>query len=153
MKTSILVGLLLTGLGSHAQTQKSHKVVQFTGLVVSGDSLVGVPYIAIYVPKTTRHTTANAAGYFSLPVLAGDSIVFRSPNYITHVIIPADYSHQSYSLLVQLTQNAVAVRVLPASFVSNFLSLRLPAERTFEAPDGPNKTIRKYIFQKMATKK
>ena len=40
-------------------------------------------------------------GYFSLPVLAGDSIVIRSLGYRNqYVIIPPDYQRQSYSVIV-----------------------------------------------------
>ena len=151
MKNLLLAGLLLSSLGAWGQQRPP--VVQCTGLVVSGDSLVGVPGVRVAVPSTSRHTVTDATGYFSLAVLAGDSLVFRSAGYTTHIVVPAAYPHQSYSLLVQFKQDAATLRPVPASFTRNFLTLKLPAERAFVAPDDRSRTFMKLIFKQPAAKK
>ncbi|CAA9281260.1 MAG: hypothetical protein AVDCRST_MAG95-3325, partial [uncultured Adhaeribacter sp.] len=61
-----------------AAAQGRAAVVQFSGIVASGDSLYGVPGVTVYVPKAGRGTATNEYGYFSMPVLAGDSVVVRA---------------------------------------------------------------------------
>ena len=86
---AMLGGLLLAAPAAHAQGKR--KVIQFTGIVATGDSLLGVPGATIYVPRAGRGTASNAYGYFSMAVLAGDSIVIRSLGYANQtVLIPAD---------------------------------------------------------------
>ena len=148
----VLGGLLLAAPAAHAQGKR--RVVQFTGIVASGDSLLGVPGAAVFVPKAGRGTGTNEYGYFSLPVLAGDSIVIRSLGYANQtIIIPADYQRQSYSVIVQLKEDMTIlpeVRVFPYAtereFKKAFLALRLPTERGSRAADNLNEQIMRRIF-------
>ena len=150
--------LLLLGFSllvtAPVQAQGRRKVVQFTGIVASGDSLLGVPGATIFVPKAGRGTASNAYGYFSLAVLAGDSIVIRSLGYANQTIkIPADYQRQSYSVIVQLKEDATVlpeVRVFPYSterdFKRAFLALKLPTERGSAAAENLNEQLMRRIF-------
>lgn len=137
-----------------AQAQGQRRVVQFTGIVATGDSLLGVPGAAVFVPKAGRGTATNAYGYFSLPVLAGDSIVIRSLGYRNqYVIIPPDYPRQSYSVIVQLKEDATVlpeIRIFPYAtekeFKQAFLALKLPKERGSAAADNLNEQVMRRIF-------
>ena len=149
----ILLGsLLLTAPAAHAQGKR--RVIQFTGIVASGDSLLGVPGATIYVPKAGRGTASNAYGYFSMAVLAGDSIVFRSLGYANQtIVIPADFQGLSYSIIIQLKEDATMlseVRVFPYAterdFKKAFLALRLPTERGSAAADNLNEQLMRRIF-------
>jgi hypothetical protein len=144
MKKLLLAGLLAVGLRSSAVGQ----VIQFTGLVVSGDSLVGVPAIEVGVPHTRRHTMTAYNGYFSLPVLAGDSIEVRASNSTTRLRIPPDYPRASYSLLVQLQSDARSMPLLGAGFAQRFRELKLPPPPTFEMPPVSTKALRLPIYDK-----
>ncbi|WP_400192277.1 carboxypeptidase-like regulatory domain-containing protein [Hymenobacter sp. B81] len=145
--------LLLTPHGAQAQGQR--RVVQFTGIVATGDSLLGVPGATVFVPKAGRGTATNAYGYFSLPVLAGDSIVVRSLGYRNqHIVVPADYPRQSYSVIVQLREDATVlpeVRIFPylteKDFKRAFLALELPKERGTRTAENLNEQILRRIFQ------
>jgi len=144
--------LLLAAPAAHAQGKR--KVIQFTGIVANGDSLLGVPGATVFVPKAGRGTATNAYGYFSLAVLAGDSIVIRSLGYANQtIVIPADYQRQSYSVVVQLLEDATVlpeVRVFPYTterdFKKAFLALRLPTERGSRAADNLNEQVMRRIF-------
>ncbi|MBD2721436.1 carboxypeptidase-like regulatory domain-containing protein [Hymenobacter sp. BT189] len=146
-------GLLLAAPSAHAQGKR--KIIQFTGIVATGDSLLGVPGATIYVPKAGRGTSSNAYGYFSLAVLAGDSIIIRSLGYANYtVVIPRDYQRQSYSVVVQLTEDATVlpeVRVFPYTterdFKKAFLALRLPTEKGSAAADNLNQELMDRIFR------
>ena len=150
---AMLGGLLLAAPAAHAQGKR--KVIQFTGIVATGDSLLGVPGASIFVPRAGRGTASNAYGYFSMAVLAGDSIVIRSLGYANQtVIIPADFQRLSYSVIVQLKEDATLlpeVRVFPYTterdFKKAFLALRLPTERGSAAADNLNAELMNRIFR------
>lgn len=147
--------LLLAGLTPNAaRAQGQARVVQFTGIVATGDSLLGVPGATVFVPKAGRGTATNAYGYFSLPVLTGDSIVIRSLGYRNqYVVIPGDYQRQSYSVIVTLREDVTVlpeVRIFPyateKAFKEAFLALRLPKERGTAAAENLNQDILRRIF-------
>jgi hypothetical protein len=151
----VLVLLALVSLSpSRARAQGQRRVVQFTGIIATGDSLLGVPGATVFVPKAGRGTATNAYGYFSLPVLSGDSIVIRSLGYRNQtVVIPADYQRQSYSVIVQLKEDATIlpeVRIFPYAtekeFKRAFLALKLPKERGSSAADNLNEQVLRRIF-------
>ena len=150
---AMLGGLLLASPAAHAQGKR--KIVQFTGIVATGDSLLGVPGATVYVPKAGRGTTSNAYGYFSMAVLAGDSIVIRSLGYSNQtIVIPKDFQRLSYSVIVTLKEDATVlpeVRVFPYTterdFKKAFLALRLPTERGSAAADNLNQELMNKIFR------
>ncbi|WP_185816967.1 carboxypeptidase-like regulatory domain-containing protein [Hymenobacter metallilatus] len=149
----VLLAVLLLAPG-RAQAQGQRQVVQFTGIVASGDSLLGVPGAAIFVPKAGRGTTTNPYGYFSLPVLAGDSIVIRSLGYRNqYVIIPENYPRQSYSVIVNLKEDATVlpeVRIFPyateKAFKEAFLAMKPPTENDRTPADKLNEQIMRRMF-------
>ena len=147
--------LLLAGLApTTARAQGQARVVQFTGIVATGDSLLGVPGATVFVPKAGRGTATNAYGYFSIPVLTGDSIIIRSLGYRNqYVVIPPDYQRDSYSIIVTLREDATVlpeVRIFPYStekaFKEAFLALRLPKEKGTSAAENLNEDIMRRIF-------
>ena len=64
-KTHIIIVSLLAFLlvFKDASAQSSDRVVQLSGIVVGGDSLYGVPYVSVYVPKAGRGTMTNTVGF------------------------------------------------------------------------------------------
>jgi hypothetical protein len=144
MKKLLFSAALLTGGAVPAVGQ----VIQFTGLVVSGDSLVGVPDVQVSVPQTRRHTMTAPNGYFSLPVLAGDSIEVRAANSTVHLRVPLDYTRASYSLLVQIQPDArpTILCTMPASFSTHFLDLRLPSPPAVETPPISTKALLRPVY-------
>jgi len=69
-------GILLVPSRSFAQDEQDKKVIQLSGIVLNADSTDAVPGVNIYVPKKGRGTSSGRFGYFSMPVLEGDSVVF-----------------------------------------------------------------------------
>ena len=116
--------------------QGKPQVVQLTGLVTAGDSLYGLAGASVYVPKAGRGTTTNQYGYFSLAVLAGDSVIVSSLGYKAQsIIIPKKLKSQSYSVIIEMKEDPMVlpeVRIFPYSteelFKRAFLSLKLPDE-------------------------
>jgi hypothetical protein len=67
--------LFLGAFQANAQ-DRERKVIQLSGIILNSDSTDAVPGVNIYVPKKGRGTSSGRYGYFSMPVLEGDSVVF-----------------------------------------------------------------------------
>jgi hypothetical protein len=70
------LGIVLNPTQTFAQDQQDRKVIQLSGIILNADSTDAVPGVNIYVPKKGRGTASGRFGYFSMPVLEGDSVVF-----------------------------------------------------------------------------
>lgn len=70
------LGIFLAPSHAIAQDEKDRKVIQLSGIILNADSTDAVPGVNIYVPKKGRGTSSGRFGYFSMPVLEGDSVVF-----------------------------------------------------------------------------
>jgi signal peptidase I len=148
----VLAGCFFSAADTHAQGKP--KVVQFSGIVATGDSLFGVPGVTVYVPKAGRGTVTNDFGYFSMPVLAGDSVVVRAVGYkhLT-VVIPRTYDKQSYSVVLELKEDMNVlpeVRVWPypteKDFKQAFMNLKLPNRDLTGAERSLNEKVLAQIF-------
>jgi len=109
------------------------KVIQFSGLIVSGEQSYGVPYASVYVPRTTRGALTNDVGYFSFPLLIGDTCIVRSQGFRPQKYIIPDDGRVSISVVLYLQSDTTLlpeVEILPfpteADFKKAFLALRLP---------------------------
>jgi len=157
MKHLLLSTLLLSTLllaASPALAQSHQPIIQFTGLVVSGDSLLGVPAVWVGVPQTHRSTVTDPNGYFSFPVVAGDSVEVRAFHSTTHLRVPLDCPRTSYSLLVQLRAGArsASLQQLPAGFAQRFLALKLPPSLTVAPPPVSTKALRPPKYDRLGRK-
>lgn len=72
----LALGIFLLPSRSYAQDQPEKKVIQLSGIILNADSTDAVPGVNIYVPRKGRGTSSGRFGYFSMPVLEGDSVVF-----------------------------------------------------------------------------
>jgi len=83
MKKIVLYVLLLAApFAGHAQFDKlKDSVVQFYGIVMTADSLKGIPAVSIVIKGQNRGTISNDQGVFSIVVLKGDKIEFTSVGY------------------------------------------------------------------------
>ncbi len=71
--------------------QSNETVLQFTGIVVNEENEYGVPGVHIYTMKGGRGTTTNVYGYFSMPVLPGDSLIVSAVSFEKEqIFIPAN---------------------------------------------------------------
>lgn len=132
MKKFILLLFLL--ISSLAQAQENKNLVQFTGIVVSGDSLIGVPYVIVRVKGTSHGTFSDYFGFFSFVAHAKDTIEFSCVGYHkTRFIIPDTLVDNRYSLIQLLETDTVILpqaNVFPwptkDEFKQAFVNLQLP---------------------------
>jgi len=111
-------------------------LVQFSGIIVTADSLKPVPFVNIIDKTTRRGTTSDYFGFFSFVAQEGDTILFSSIGYKkAQVIIPDSLTEERYSL-IQLMQGDTII-LAPAhifpwptkpEFEKAFLNLELPVD-------------------------
>jgi hypothetical protein len=131
LKNIVFFFLLFLTLGFGAFGQR--KVIQFSGLIVSGEQSYGVSYASVYVPRTTRGAVTNDVGFFSFPLLIGDTCIVRSQGFRPQKYIIPDDGRESISVVLYLqadTNLLPEVEILPfpteADFKKAFLALQLP---------------------------
>lgn len=97
-----------------AQTAKD-SVIQLYGVVMTADSLRGVPAASIVVLGKGRGTITNGYGVFSIAVLKGDKISFSSVGFKEKTItIPSNLTDNQYSVIQLLVDDTA---YLPATII------------------------------------
>ncbi len=66
-------------------------VYQLSGMVLSATTGEPIPYVSIRVGRTRRGTVSNADGFYSLPVLRGDTLIFSAVGYKRARFSVSDY--------------------------------------------------------------
>ncbi len=105
--------LLLLGLSVNNELLASEeeegkdKVIQFSGLVVTGDSSYGVPGVHIYVPSVGRGTTSNEVGFFTMPALVGDSILISAVSFKKRYYVVPDIKGDHITAYIELFQDTI----------------------------------------------
>jgi len=133
----IVVGGLMTVSNSQAQVKR--KIIQLSGIVLGEDSVSGLPGVHIYVPKAGRGTTTQHNGFFSMPVLVGDSIVISSVGYVRRSIVVPDSRDEFLTVVIEMVTdntilNSVTIMPFPTEevFKQAVLALNLPADNTID---------------------
>jgi hypothetical protein len=91
--------------------KKKHSLIQFSGVVVEGDSLNPIPYTSIIVRHTRRGTISDYFGYFSFVAALSDTIEFSAIGFANaQYIIPDTLSSNIYSLIQVLRKDTIYLR-------------------------------------------
>lgn len=112
----------------------SEKLIQFTGIVMTSDSLIGIPFVNIYEKSTLRGTSTNIKGFFSFVAQEGDTIMFSAVGYKEDsYVIPTGLKDNRYSVIQLLTSDTVflAETIIypwptPKDFKEAFLAYDVP---------------------------
>lgn len=130
---SLLLPFLLLLTVAHAQPDR-RDLVQFSGVVVTGDSLLPVPFTNIMIKGTFRGTMSDVFGYFSFVAQEGDTVLFSAVGFQRdQYIIPDSLAERKYSMIHVMSRDTVmlaGINVYPwpsrEQFREAFLNLRLP---------------------------
>jgi hypothetical protein len=118
-------------------------VVQLYGVVMTADSLQGIPSCSVIVEGKGRGTITSFDGVFSIAVLKGDRIRFSSVGFKDRLIqIPVNLTENQYSVIQLLVSDTA---YLPATILKP-RPTREQFERDFvnnKAPDDMLETARK----------
>lgn len=130
--TALLLFLLPRNV--HAQFEKVRdSVVQLYGVVMTADSLVGIPAVSIVVKGQNRGTITNSQGVFSIVVMKGDAVEFTHVSYKPkEVIIPRNLEGNQYSVVqlmiadtVYLPATIIKPRPTAAQFARDFANVKV----------------------------
>lgn len=133
----ILLSTLLLGLQkSQAQQTNQYRdsVVQLYGVVMTADSLQGIPSCSVIVDGKGRGTITSYDGVFSIAVLKGDKITFSSIGFKNRTIeIPTNLKENQYSVIQLMISDtaylpATILRPRPTreQFERDFLNTKAP---------------------------
>lgn len=104
----LCVFVVFLGSVSLSQAQSTRRIIQLSGFV--SDSVNVLPGVHVYVPKAGRGTSTSPAGFFSMPVLEGDSIVISSIGYNRqHYIVPKG-ANDNLTIIVEMVTDVTYLR-------------------------------------------
>ncbi len=115
-------------------SQSDSDLIQFSGVVVSGDSLNPVPYCTVVDKVTKRGTVSDYFGYFSFVAHKGDSIRFSSVGFKTSYFVISDtLKGDKYSLIHVLSTDTIMLPVAviypwpsKEQFAEAFVNVEIP---------------------------
>ena len=118
--------------------QNPPKVIQFSGVILDEDTTTYLPGVNIYLPARSLVTNSDMYGFFTLPVVEGDSIVFNMVGYQRQYLkIPKLENTDSYTVVIEMKQDTVEldnvnVTLFPSErdFKEEILAMRIPTEQT-----------------------
>ena len=128
-----LISLLFILCSSPLFSQE-RKLVQFSGVIVSGDNLNPLPFTNIIIKNSQRGTMSDYYGFFSFVAQEKDTVEFSSIGYKkSEFVIPDTLSTNRYSLIQMLTRDTILLKetvVYPwptkDQFREAFLHLEIP---------------------------
>jgi hypothetical protein len=105
----LLISACLFPVVSKAQFETfKDSVVQLYGVVMTADSLKGIPAVSVTIKGSPRGTMTNEQGVFSIVVLKGDLVEFSSVGYKPKLVtIPKNIEGSQYSLLQLMVNDTV----------------------------------------------
>jgi hypothetical protein len=110
----VLFFSLLISFRSEAQVSDT-MLVQFSGLVVTADSLRPIPFVSISVKGSYRGTLSDFSGFFSFVARKKEIITFSCMGYKTvEYYIPDSLSKDRYSLIQMMRPDTL---YLDATFI------------------------------------
>lgn len=134
MTRLILIAVCLFGLQTSAQILDNNHLVQFSGVIVTFDSLKPIPYSSVMIKNTNRGTVSDYYGFFSFVAKMKDTVEFAAIGFKKAIfIIPDTLTDQRCSLIQILKQDTILLKevmIFPwptkEQFKEAFLHLRIP---------------------------
>lgn len=139
MKRLLLFCLFVTALAWKSEAQFSQlkdSVVQLYGVVMTADSLKGIPSVSVIVKGQNRGTMSNEQGVFSIVVLKGDIVEFTSIGYKPKIVeIPRNLEGNQQSIIqlmvtdtMYLPVTIIKPRPTREQFERDFVNTDIPAD-------------------------
>ena len=146
MKKRFLLIFMISVCYISVHGQVTSNLIQFSGVVVTNDSLQPIPYTNVMIKSTHRGTVTDYFGFFSFVAMKGDTIEFNYLGYKkANFFIPDTLSEVRYSLIQVLVRDTLTFKeaiIYPwpskEEFKRVFVQLKVPdddlkrAERNLE---------------------
>lgn len=151
---SFVLGLLAP-IAVKAQFESfKDSIVQLYGVVMTADSLRGLPGVTVKLRNQNRGTFTNEQGVFSIVVLKGDIIDFTYVGFKPkEVVIPSNIEGNSFSIIqlmvvdtVYLPATIIKARPRREQFEREFLAADVPADK-IEVARQNTRTAQSRILQ------
>ncbi|MEP7259150.1 MAG: carboxypeptidase-like regulatory domain-containing protein [Flavitalea sp.] len=161
MKKTILYLFLFIAAWPIAATAQFEKlkdsVIQLYGVIMTADSLVGIPGVSVIVKGPNRGTASNDQGVFSIVALKGDKIEFSSIGYKSKTIeIPRDMEGNQYSVIqlmitdtVYLPATIIRPRPTREQFERDFVNTDIPADLLEIARQNTDESTRRILARSL----
>ncbi len=117
-------------------TELRNELIQFTGLLITPDSLQAVNDVNIRIAGTMQGTISNDQGYFAIVAKRLDTLVFTAVGYRTvRYVVPFELTGQKYTMIQPMSQDTL---FLPEAIVKPYISRELFQHYfvTMEVPEG-----------------
>ena len=159
LKNLKILLFLVSGLISHSFAQENQKkVIQFSGYVLTPDTLMGIPFVTIQINNSSRGTITNREGFFSFAANVGDTVNFRSIGFEnSYYYIPTSLQTNKYSIVKLLSTDTyyidtVTVYPWPSKemFKQAFLSLEIEENDVDRALKNLEREYLKELGENMA---
>jgi hypothetical protein len=152
--TVILFFLIPRTADAQFETSRD-SVVQLYGVVMTADSLVGIPAVSVMVKGQNRGTLTNNQGVFSIVVLKGDQVEFSHVTYKPKTIsIPRNLEGNQYSVVqlmvidtVYLPATIIRPRPTPQQFARDFANAKVDDDNIEIARKNTDVAKRRILMQ------
>ena len=138
MRNFILIIITIASFCINSLAQEEQKTIspiQFSGLVVAGDSSFGIPFVHIFVNGTNRGSVSNTTGFYSFPVLPGDTVTFSCLGFKNQQIIVPIETKDKQSTIVYMQEETLN---LPEVEVNPYHSIELFKQAFVSMKPGPS---------------
>jgi hypothetical protein len=96
----LLLTLLVHVRGFSQTVERDKRLIQFSGVVVTADSLNPVSFANILIKNTRRGTITDYYGYFSFVAMQSDTVQFSAIGFKeSYYVIPDTITRERYSLI------------------------------------------------------
>jgi hypothetical protein len=156
----LVLAAFLSPLAARAQFETARdSVVQLYGVIMTADSLRGIPAVSVVVKGQNRGTITNNQGVFSIVVLKGDQVEFSHVSYKPKTItIPRNLSGNQYSVVqlmvtdtVYLPATIIRPRPTPEEFARDFVNTKVPDDDIEIARKNNDEAKRKILMRTIPT--
>lgn len=158
MKRFLLLSLLSIAFSFSARAQFAQlkdSVIQLYGVVMTADSLQGIPAVSVVVKGQGRGTVTNDHGVFSIVVLKGDKVEFTSIGYKPKMIeVPKNLEGNQYSVIqlmvtdtVYLPATIIRPRPTREQFERDFVNTSVPDDALEIARKNNDEAKRRILIQ------
>jgi hypothetical protein len=129
------IAAFLLPIAAKAQFETARdSVVQLYGVIMTADSLVGIPAVSVMIKGQNRGTLTNDDGVFSIVVLKGDQIEFSHVSYKPKTVeIPRTLEGNQFSVIqlmvadtVYLPATIIKARPTAEQFARDFVNTKVP---------------------------
>lgn len=152
----LLIAAFLVPATAKAQFETARdSVVQLYGVIMTADSLVGIPAVSVMIKGQNRGTITNAQGVFSIVVLKGDEVEFTHVSYKPKTIsIPRNLQGTQFSVIqlmvadtVYLPATIIRPRPTPEQFARDFVNTKVPDDDIEIARQNTSAAKRRVLLQ------